>query len=46
MKIIDPNERAETDDAGEAVDIYYGEDTYIVYDDEGEQHCFPYEDEK
>jgi len=42
----DPNERAEEDDVEIAVDIYEGEDTYIVYDNDGEQHCFVYEDEK
>jgi hypothetical protein len=44
--MIDPNERAEIDDVEVAVDIYYGEDTYIVYDEEGEQHCFAYEEEE
>lgn len=41
----DPNERAEADDVEIAVDIYEGEDTYIVYDNDGEQHCFVREDE-
>lgn len=40
----DPNERVEVDDVEIAVDIYEGEDTYIVYDNDGEQHCFVYEE--
>jgi len=45
--MIDPNDRASTDDVEVAVDIYAppDQDTYIVYDDEGDQHCFVYEDE-
>lgn len=42
-------ERAEVDDVEvvSPVDVYHleGEDTYIVYDEDGEQYCFPYEDE-
>jgi hypothetical protein len=42
----DPNDRASTDDVEVAVDIYYGDDTYVVYDEDGEQRCFVYEDEE
>jgi hypothetical protein len=45
--MCDPRDRASTDDVEVAVDIYYpeGEDTYIVYDEDGNQHCFVIEDE-
>ena len=42
----DPGDRASTDDVEVAVDIYGGDDTYIVYDEDGNQHCFVYEDEE
>ena len=42
--MYDPNDRA--DIVEEVVDIYYGDDTYIVYDEEGEQHCYVYDDEE
>jgi hypothetical protein len=46
MKMNDPKDRASTDDVEVAVDVYEGDDTYIVYDEDGEQHCFVYEDEE
>jgi hypothetical protein len=45
MKMNDPKDRASTDDVEVAVDVYEGDDTYIVYDEDGEQHCFVYEDD-
>ena len=42
---MDPNERSSTDDVEIAIDIYEGDDTYIVYDEEGDQHCFVKEEE-
>jgi hypothetical protein len=42
----DPNDRASTDDVEVAVDVYRGDDTYIVYDEDGKQHCFVYEDDE
>jgi len=38
-------DRAEIDDVEVAVDIYQGDDTYIVYDEDGDQHCFVYDEE-
>jgi hypothetical protein len=45
--MYDPGDRASTDNVDDAVEIYApdNEDTYIVYDSDGEQHCFVYDDE-
>ena len=42
---MDPNDRSSVDDVEIAIDIYEGDDTYIVYDEEGDQHCFVKEEE-
>ena len=41
----DPNDRASEDNIENPIEIYYGDDTYVVYDEDGEQHCFTYGDE-
>ena len=42
----DPRDRPSADDMVEVpVDVYEGDDTYIVYDEDGNQDCFTYGDE-
>ena len=44
--MLDPNDRAEVDEVETPIDIYYGDDTYIVYDEDGEQYCYVYGDDE